>query len=141
LEWDTPVLVFVNANPGCSAARKLEVRLIDALAPAEMEVYHQLRHFVFRVKERIYDIRLVAVCIPDKEMLTLLEQVREDLCGLPLLFIAGDAAIAEGKRLYAFYPRIVLRMQQDDTACIEFIQTKMAAAAGGDQGERKPLKR
>lgn len=137
MELDTPVFVFVNANPGCRAARQLEIRVIEALAPPKTEVYHQLRHFVFRVKERIYDIRLVAVCIPDKEMLTLLEQVRADLCGLPLLFIAGDAAIAEGKRLYAFYPRIVLRMQQDDTACIEFIKTKMAAAPGGDQGESK----
>ncbi len=128
------VFIFVNPNAGHPDARQLEQQLIRSLEPTGMEVYHQLRSFVFRLKEKIHDIGLVAIVVLDAEVLELIEAIRADLDGLPLIFIVSPSVASEEMRLYRFFPRIVLRIKSDDVLIKNFIKAKMGVPAAGGTG-------
>lgn len=128
------MFIFVNPNSGRQDARQLEQQLLRTLEPAGMEVYHQLRSFVFRLKEKIHDIRLVAIVVLDAEVLELIEAIRKDLDGLPLIFIVSPAVATQEMRLYRFFPRIVLRIKSDDALIKNFIMAKMGVPAAGGTG-------
>jgi len=132
------VFIFVNPNSSRQCARQLEQQLIRSLEPAGIEIFHQLRSFVFRLKEKIHDIQLVAIVVLDGEVLGLIEAIRADLDGLPLIFIVSPAVASEETRLYRFFPRIVLRIKSDDTLIMNFIMAKMGVPAAGGTGGGGP---
>lgn len=128
------MFIFVNPSCGQQEARQLEQQLIRSLEPAGVEVYHQLRSFVFRLKEKIHDIQLVAIVVLDGDVLGLIEAIRGDLEGLPLIFIVSPAVASQETRLYRFFPRIVLHIKSDDALIINFIKAKMGLSAVGGTG-------
>ena len=119
------MLIFVNTCPEYWASRRLEEKLMDEVGPEAIEVYHQLPAFLRRIQKKIHDIRLVVLCVLEEHSLRQVEAAQAALDGLALVFVVRPALEGESRRLYGFYPRIVLRIHEDDAAVIEYIQSKI----------------
>lgn len=101
---------------------------MGAFSAGKIEVYHEFHSFMCRLQQGIYNIRLVVICIMDKETLHLLEAIRGELFHVPVVFCVGGEVEMQSRRLYAFFPRIVLRVGENDVLALEFIKAKMGFA-------------
>ena len=119
------MLIFVNTCPESRASRRLEEKLIHEIGPEAIEVYHQLPAFLGRIRKKIHDVRLLIICLLEAHSLKQAEAAQTALDGLPLVLVIHSALESESRRLYAFYPRIVLRISEDDAAVLEFAQAKI----------------
>lgn len=118
------MLIFVNTSPAHKEGQQLEQRFMRAFNPLHIELYHHLRDFVFRLKHRIYDIRLVVIILLEKESIPLIESIRSDLLNLDIVFVLSKELEVHQRTLYTFYPRIVLGIE-DEHLLNEYVRAKL----------------
>lgn len=118
------MFLFVNPGSRDPEANKLEKNLFTEFPAAEIEVHNEWQSFINRLIIRVYDIELTAIFISDPRSLQLLEPLKEELQSLNVVFLVDSEIEIENDDFYKFFPRIVLRIQ-DQQAILSFIKTKL----------------
>jgi hypothetical protein len=121
------MLIFFNNDQQNSSALILEEKLTSSFLPGKIEVYHETHSLMHRLRQGIYNIQLLVVCIVDNEILSLLETIRSNLCHVPIVFFVHGKAGVQTGRLYAFFPRTLFYMGEDDGLVLPFVKAKMGA--------------
>lgn len=121
------MLIFLNAGPANKAFAFLEGKMHALFSPTELETYHHMGPFVSRVKSRMHDIAMIVFCLPDCSCLTQIEFLKEPPCEPALVFILAPQTTWEERQLYKFYPRMVLRIRENDFFAVDYIRTKFAS--------------
>lgn len=119
------MLILVCPGSSSEHGEELEIALLQALPAGSVEPYRQVPVLGKRLRRRIYDIDLVVCCVLDINSLSNLETIRRELKNLATILIVSEKTGQEASRLYRFFPRSVLRMQENTDWIVSFVQKKM----------------
>jgi hypothetical protein len=120
------VTLFESYHPDFKnkAGQDLEAKLSELCPAGCMEIYNSLSSFEYRIRKKIHDIDLMILFIPDVEILAIAENMREEIAGLPLVILVGPKVAKEKKRLYRFFPRIILPAGERSGIIENFVKAK-----------------
>ncbi len=118
------MFIYANFCIQSKAFTKAEKLLRSRFGQHEMEIYRELNGLIARLKHRTYKIQLLIVCIHDAAVVDSIETHKELLKELDVIFLLKPGSKEQNKRLYTFFPRIILRVNRDEEILFAYTSLK-----------------
>ena len=107
------MFIYANFNIHSKAFTGVEKLLMSRFGEHGMEIQRDLNGLIARLKHQTYRIQLLILCIPDARVVDAIETHREILKEVEVIFLLEPGMQRQNKRLYTFFPRIILEVERD----------------------------
>ena len=118
------MLIYANFCIYSKDFTDAEKLLMNRFGHHGMEIYRELNGLIARLKHRTYQIQLLILCIPDAGVVNSIESHRELLKEVDVIFLVKRGGQDQSKRLYKFFPRIILQVNRDEDILMAYTSIK-----------------
>lgn len=108
------MFIYANFSIYSKAFTGVETLLASRFGQHGMEIHRDLNGLITRLRHQTYRIPLLILCIPEAGVVDALETHRELLKEVDIIFLLEPGTQGQNKRLYTFFPRIILQVDRDE---------------------------